>query len=179
METAQTPGAAIACLENGETRWIVGVGEREDGVPADLLTVWNVASLTKPVTDQVLLELAAADRLDLDAPTAAHYADPDLADPDLAGAPELDALTEGYTYAAGDAVTGAGHRKRGGGAEQSGQWRRADRPCGRAPGFRTRRRRRRAAHAGRVRAGAGIHLACSSDQKKPRGADRGAFLFRR
>ncbi|PWE16780.1 serine hydrolase [Marinicauda salina] len=82
------PGAAVAYIEDGDIVWTLTAGERSQGAPVGPDTVWNVASLTKPVTAEVVLRLAAGGDIDLDRAMADHYVDPDLA-----GDPHLEALT--------------------------------------------------------------------------------------
>lgn len=72
------PGAAIAYIQNGEIAWTIAVGQAATGRPAALDTLWNVASLTKPVTAEVVLQLAADDIIDLDQSMSEAYVDPDL-----------------------------------------------------------------------------------------------------
>lgn len=56
-----------------------GYGEQSAGVPATPATLFNLASLTKPVTAEVLLRLVAAGQLSLDEPMSSHWIDPDVA----------------------------------------------------------------------------------------------------
>lgn len=71
----------------------VGIGWVEDGVRTNLVvgnvygrkvananTIWNVASLTKPITAMIALKLVDAGQLSLDEPVSNHYTDPDLLD---------------------------------------------------------------------------------------------------
>ncbi len=75
------PSLAIARLERGRVAWTRTWGEAAPGVRADSTTLYNVASLTKPVFAEVVHRLVAAGKLDLDAPMAATWRDPGL-DPD-------------------------------------------------------------------------------------------------
>lgn len=79
---------SIAYIADGRVAWAAAFGERAPGAAATPDTLYNVASLAKPVSAEAMLRLASAGRLALDAPMSAHWVDPDLA-----GAPELDALT--------------------------------------------------------------------------------------
>lgn len=76
----RTPAAAIAYIEQGQIAWVRVYGERRRGEPAGPDTLFNVASLTKPIAAEVLLRLASTGRIDLDAPMAPTWIDPDLAD---------------------------------------------------------------------------------------------------
>lgn len=82
------PSAAIAYIDGGRVRWTRVYGEQAPGEPATERTLYNVASLTKPVFAETVLRLSAAGAIDLDAPL--H---PDWVDPDVAGDPRHRRLT--------------------------------------------------------------------------------------
>lgn len=73
------PGLAIAYVHGGEVAWTRVYGEQAEGVPATDATLYNVASLTKPLFAELVLRLAAAGRLSLDEPMSPYWTDPDLA----------------------------------------------------------------------------------------------------
>lgn len=73
------PGMAVAYIENGEIAWTIALGQAGPDRPATTDTLWNVASLTKPVTAEVILQLAARGIIDLDQAMSEAYVDPDLA----------------------------------------------------------------------------------------------------
>jgi CubicO group peptidase (beta-lactamase class C family) len=50
------------------------------GPPADGKTLYPVASLTKPITAEVILRLASAGKLSLDEPISRYWFDPDIKD---------------------------------------------------------------------------------------------------
>ena len=79
IEANNVPSLAVGWIEDGEVAWTAVYGERAPGEPADDDTLYNVASLTKPVTAETLLRLAASDTLDLNASMAAQFVDLDLA----------------------------------------------------------------------------------------------------
>jgi CubicO group peptidase (beta-lactamase class C family) len=79
LQDSGTPSAAVAWVANGDVQWTLVVGEKADGIPADAQTLYNVASLTKPVTAEVALRAAASGHFSLDAPMVEHWIDPDLA----------------------------------------------------------------------------------------------------
>jgi len=54
-------------------------GEQSAGVRATPGSLYNLASVTKPVTAEVLLRLVAAGRLSLDEPMSRYWVDPDVA----------------------------------------------------------------------------------------------------
>jgi CubicO group peptidase (beta-lactamase class C family) len=74
-----TPSMAIAYVKDGAVRWTRVYGVQSEGVPATDSTLYNVASLTKPLFAELVLRLAADGRLSLDEPMAPTWVDPDLA----------------------------------------------------------------------------------------------------
>jgi CubicO group peptidase (beta-lactamase class C family) len=72
------PSVSIAQIVGGQTAVLAAYGEQEPGVPATPATLYNIASLTKPLTAEVALRLMSAGRLDLDEPLASYWVDPDL-----------------------------------------------------------------------------------------------------
>lgn len=73
------PAVAVAVIKDGKLEWAEVFGERAPGVPATRDTVFNVASLTKPLFAMMTLQLAAAGNLDLDADLTEFWVDPDVA----------------------------------------------------------------------------------------------------
>ena len=69
----------IGFIKDGKVQQISVFGELEANRPAPLNTIWNVASLTKPITALVALKLVNAGKLDLDEPLYNHYTDADIA----------------------------------------------------------------------------------------------------
>lgn len=78
------PSVAVAYLSDGEIQWTANYGEQSPGRPADADTLYNVASVTKAVVAETMLRLAAEGRIDLDAPMAAAFIDPDLSNDERA-----------------------------------------------------------------------------------------------
>jgi CubicO group peptidase (beta-lactamase class C family) len=74
------PGAAIGILENDRIKSISYYGEIRPGVPASENTIWNVASLTKPVTAATIMNLVNTGKLGLDEPVFPYFIDPDIKD---------------------------------------------------------------------------------------------------
>ena len=54
-------------------------GEQSPGVPVNTETLYNIASLSKPISAEVLLRLASAGKLSLDEPMYRYWIDPDVA----------------------------------------------------------------------------------------------------
>lgn len=75
-------------LESGKVTSISTYGVLRAGIPLTPRALFNVASLTKPVTAVATLRLASAGRFSLDAPL-----DPDWIDPDILGDPRHARLT--------------------------------------------------------------------------------------
>jgi CubicO group peptidase (beta-lactamase class C family) len=71
--------AGFGILQNGELVWSHFYGEESPGVVASASTRFNAASITKQVSAEAALRLAAAGELDLDAPLAQYWIDPDIA----------------------------------------------------------------------------------------------------
>lgn len=88
MKAHRIPSMAVATINDGRVQAVRVFGVLDDGSPAPMNTIYNVASLTKPVTALTTLKLAAAGLWDLDQPLSDSYVDPDLV-----GSPELRYLT--------------------------------------------------------------------------------------
>lgn len=70
-------GAAL--IRDGEVVWTGVAGAQTGTRPATRDTVFNVASMTKPVTAELVMRLVQAKRIGLDEPMAAVWMDPDVA----------------------------------------------------------------------------------------------------
>jgi CubicO group peptidase (beta-lactamase class C family) len=70
---------SLALIEDGRVVLERAYGEQSAGVPATPATLYGLASVTKPVSAETLLRLAAAGRLSLDEPVASAWVDPDVA----------------------------------------------------------------------------------------------------
>jgi CubicO group peptidase (beta-lactamase class C family) len=79
LKQHDVPSVAVAYIENEKVAWTAVYGEQSPGVPASLKTVYNVASLTKPVAAETILRLASQGAIDLDEPLAGFWVDPDVA----------------------------------------------------------------------------------------------------
>ncbi|HJP59937.1 MAG TPA: serine hydrolase domain-containing protein [Gemmatimonadaceae bacterium] len=84
----QVASVGVALIENGRVTLSRVYGEQAPGVPATNATLFNLASLTKPVTAEVILRLASSGAFSLDEPMARYWTDPDIA-----GDPRRDRLT--------------------------------------------------------------------------------------
>lgn len=73
------PALAVAYVHHGTLAWTRVYGERAAGTPATAGTLFNVASLTKPVFAEVVLRAVAAGKMRLDDPLDPYWVDPDVA----------------------------------------------------------------------------------------------------
>jgi CubicO group peptidase (beta-lactamase class C family) len=80
LKQYDVPSVAVAYIENGEPAWTAVYGEQSPGVPATLKTLYNVASLTKPISAEIILRLASAGKISLDETISAYWVDPDVKD---------------------------------------------------------------------------------------------------
>lgn len=75
----RVPSIAIAYINDGQVQWTRVYGEQSPGVAATPRTLYNVASLAKPVFAEAMVRMAAEGRISLDEPLAGHWTDPDVA----------------------------------------------------------------------------------------------------
>jgi CubicO group peptidase (beta-lactamase class C family) len=68
MAFHKVPGVSIAVINDGRIEWARGYGVREAGgaVPVDSATLFQAASISKPVATAAALQLVRSGRLDLD-----------------------------------------------------------------------------------------------------------------
>ena len=78
LKTQQVASVSIARVEHGELVATATYGTQRAGVPATPATLYNIASLTKPITGAVALQLVARGKLGLDESLSATWIDPDL-----------------------------------------------------------------------------------------------------
>lgn len=81
MDEAGIPGLAIAAV-TAESMWVRGYGVRDVGATeaVDAATIFEAASLSKPVFAQLVLHELSAGRIDLDEPLSRYWDYEDLAD---------------------------------------------------------------------------------------------------
>lgn len=77
----ENPRTAIgaALIRDGKVMWTGVAGAQTDKQAATRDTLFNVASMTKPVTAEVVMRLVQAGRIGLDQPMAPVWMDPDVA----------------------------------------------------------------------------------------------------
>lgn len=80
MESAEIPGLAAAFVRDGEVAWLgsFGVRSRESGAPVTRTTVFQAASLSKPVFAYAVMRLVERGHLELDRPLADYRPHPRL-----------------------------------------------------------------------------------------------------
>lgn len=69
----------LGVIENGKLQQVKVFGEISKGISAPYNTIFNVASLTKPVTAIVALKLISLGKWNLDEPIYKYWIDPDIA----------------------------------------------------------------------------------------------------
>ncbi|MFN8254957.1 MAG: serine hydrolase domain-containing protein [Bacteroidales bacterium] len=80
LKDKKVPALGLGIIENGKLKQIKVYGEIAKGQSAPFNTIFNVASLTKPVTAIVALKLVSLGKWNLDEPVYKYYTDPDIAD---------------------------------------------------------------------------------------------------
>jgi CubicO group peptidase (beta-lactamase class C family) len=73
-------GVAVAYIENGKIAWTAYYGDRIPGQPATANSLYSVASLTKPITAEIALRLAAAGKISLGEPIYPYWTDSAIVD---------------------------------------------------------------------------------------------------
>lgn len=79
LKENKVPTLGIGIIENGKLNQIRVFGELSNGISAPYNTIFNVASVTKPVTALVTLKLVEQGKLGLDEPLYKYWTDPDIA----------------------------------------------------------------------------------------------------
>jgi len=74
----KVPCVGIGIIENGQLKYAKVFGELQKGVPAPDNTIFEIASMVKPVVATVTLKLVEAGQWNLDEPIAKYWIDPDL-----------------------------------------------------------------------------------------------------
>ncbi len=79
LQDNKVPTLGIGLINRGKLNQIKMFGKTPDGQPAPYNTIFNVASLTKPITATVALKLVEQGLLNLDEPLYTYWIDPDIA----------------------------------------------------------------------------------------------------
>lgn len=77
-EAASIPGVAIAYIHDSEIQWIYTQGQATANQTVTEDTLFNIASLTKPMFSMMSLQLVEHGRLNLDESLSQHWVDPDI-----------------------------------------------------------------------------------------------------
>ncbi|MBL6852710.1 MAG: beta-lactamase family protein [Alphaproteobacteria bacterium] len=73
------PSVSIARIRGGRLVLTAAYGSQSAGVPATTATLYNIASLTKPLTAEIVLRLMSEGAFSLDEPMYRTWTDPDIA----------------------------------------------------------------------------------------------------
>jgi CubicO group peptidase (beta-lactamase class C family) len=79
LQENKVPTLGLGIIEHGKLKQIQVFGEISKGLAAPYNTIFNVASLTKPVTAMVALRLVSLGQWSLDEPVFKYWTDPDIA----------------------------------------------------------------------------------------------------
>lgn len=79
LKENKVPAIGIGIIRDGKLQQVRVYGELTPGTPAPYDTVFNVASLTKPIVTMLTMKLVAAGQWSLDEPLAKYWVDPDVA----------------------------------------------------------------------------------------------------
>lgn len=79
LEENKVPALGLGVIENGKLQQVKVFGTIKPGISAPYNTIFNVASLTKPVTALVALRLVSLGKWNLDEPLYGYWTDPDIA----------------------------------------------------------------------------------------------------
>lgn len=74
------PGVSVGIIEEGKIKYVKGFGEIQKGVPAEVNSIFNIASMTKPVVTMLTLKLVEEGKWKLDEPLVHYWVDPDVKD---------------------------------------------------------------------------------------------------
>jgi CubicO group peptidase (beta-lactamase class C family) len=90
LQESMVPGLSLALIRDGKTYWVHGFGVRDlkTGKPVTEETIFEAASLSKPVFAYGVLKLVEQGKLDLDAPLTKY-----LPKPYVEGDPRLERIT--------------------------------------------------------------------------------------
>jgi CubicO group peptidase (beta-lactamase class C family) len=78
LSTYKVPAVGIGIIRDGEIRQIMVFGNLKKNAPASYNTIFQVASLTKPVTAMLTLKLVCMGQWQLDEPLYKYWTDPDV-----------------------------------------------------------------------------------------------------
>jgi CubicO group peptidase (beta-lactamase class C family) len=79
MKEYLAPAVGVGIIEDGKIKVVKVYGERQKGFKAPQNTIFNIASITKPLVTAAILKLVAHGDWDLDEPLFHYWTDPDVA----------------------------------------------------------------------------------------------------
>jgi CubicO group peptidase (beta-lactamase class C family) len=79
LAQSHVPSVSIAQIKNGKLLLVKTYGQQDANTAATPATLYNIASLTKPITAQVAMRLLSQGAFTLDEPMAPVWTDPDIA----------------------------------------------------------------------------------------------------
>ncbi|PQA94463.1 hypothetical protein B0A69_08325 [Chryseobacterium shigense] len=79
LHELKIPILGLGIIEGGTLKQIKVFGKIKDDISVPYNTIFNVASLTKPITAMVALHLVSTGKWDLDEPVYTYWTDPDIA----------------------------------------------------------------------------------------------------
>jgi CubicO group peptidase (beta-lactamase class C family) len=78
LQNEHVASVSFAQIAGGKTVLSEAYGEAGPGIRANTSTLYNIASMSKPISAEVILRLASANKLSLDEPMYRYWLDPDL-----------------------------------------------------------------------------------------------------
>lgn len=78
LKQKHIPALGIGFITDGKIEQISVFGELQSNQPAPINTIWNVASLTKPIVTMLTMKLVSNGDWDLDEPLYHYWIDPDV-----------------------------------------------------------------------------------------------------
>jgi CubicO group peptidase (beta-lactamase class C family) len=79
LQVNHVPSASITMVRHRKIEWSEAYGFEAPGKPATDRTLYNIASMAKPISAEVALRLASERKLSLDEPMYRDWTDPDIA----------------------------------------------------------------------------------------------------
>ena len=80
LEDLNVPAVSVGIIEEGKIKYVKAFGEIQKGVPAEVNSIFNIASMTKPVVTMLTLKLVEEGKWKLDEPLFHYWVDPDVKD---------------------------------------------------------------------------------------------------
>ena len=80
LEDLNVPAVSVGIIEDGKIKYVKAFGEIQKGVPAEVNSLFNIASMTKPVVAMLTLKLVEEGKWSLDEPLFHYWVDPDVKD---------------------------------------------------------------------------------------------------